>query len=86
MFKYITILMIIYLIFSISIGEVNCSYKNIEQQIFVSKVWELENAVTNSKSGTLILIEDGIYQLTKPLILRSDDVAIQGKNRDSDNR
>lgn len=52
--------------------------------ITVSKVWELETAVTNAKGGTLILIEDGAYQLTKPLILRSDSVTIQGKNRDRD--
>lgn len=54
------------------------------QTVTVGAVWELENAVTNAKSGTTILVNDGTYRLTKPLMFRRDNVSLRSKSGDRD--
>ena len=52
--------------------------------VTVNNVSVLENSVTNAKSGTTILVEDGIYNLTKSLVIRTDKVSLRSKNGNRD--
>lgn len=50
--------------------------------VVVRNVTELENAVTNAIEEMTILIEDGTYKLTKPLIIQKNKIVLKGKNGD----
>lgn len=54
------------------------------EQIEVSTATELVNAVGNSSSGDIILLEDGTYELSESgtIIVRTANLTIQGKSGD----
>ncbi len=55
-----------------------------DKTVSVRTVWELENAVTSAIPGTTILVEDGVYHLTKPLMFVKDSVSLRSKSGDRD--
>ncbi len=48
--------------------------------ITVNTVWELETAVKKATPGTTILVNDGIYEMTKSLNFSKDKVILRSKN------
>ncbi|MCP4189087.1 MAG: hypothetical protein GY768_00510 [Planctomycetaceae bacterium] len=52
--------------------------------VAVSSEPELQAAMSNLQAGTTIVLAPGVYQLTKTLWVRQDDVTIRGQTNDHD--